>query len=121
MPKTIPLYQQPIRIPDGRMAPLSKAVVLVGGINGSPQNFNPQHMGLKPHDRISGGQRKQPHNVKTNIALTSGKTDASKRGINQHHCYSAKEYRAMAVSVLRGRGIKPTEAAIAGILTGRTL
>lgn len=115
-----PLYQQPIRIPDWKPVPLSKAVVLVGGINASPQNFNPRHMGLKPHDRTSR-RGKQPNNVKSGIELTSGKTSGSKKGINQHAYCTARDRRNLAIKVLRQRNIKVTESAIAGILSGRTL
>lgn len=117
---TTPLYQQPIRIPDWKPVPLSKAVVLVGGINGEPQNFNPRHMGLKPHDRLHKGSRSL-HNVKTNIKMTSGLTDGGKSGVNTHACRSKKEMRSLAIKVCKQRGWTPNDRNIAGILSGKTL
>jgi hypothetical protein len=121
MPVNIPLYQQEIRIPDWKSAPLTKSCQMVGGQNGEPQNFSPDWHRMGTSDcRMSKGEKVR-HRIPVAVKPTSGKIDAAKRGVAQSRTYSKREKRALAVAVLRKRGEKINEKSIQGILSGKTL
>jgi hypothetical protein len=114
-----PLYQQPIRIPSWKSAPLSLSCQMVGGRNGNPQNFMPDIMGTTDC-RLTAGSKAR-HRIPVDVKPCSGYVDASKAGVNQHRCYSKREMRALAIKVLIERGIPVNKKSIAGILSGKTL
>lgn len=121
MPAGKPLYQQPIKVPDWKTAPLTKSCQMVGGQNGEPQNFSPDwhQMGIA-NCRMTKGA-KSPHRIPVKVKPTSGKIDAAKRGVAQTRTYSKREKRTLAIAVLRSRGERITDQSIRSILSGKTL
>lgn len=123
MPNPNPLYAQPIAIPDWNPVPLSKSCQMVCGRHGNPQNFMIDTMGVGDK-RMRAGQKRGPgcgHRIAPVVKPTSGMIDAAKKRCADKNPYSRKELRRLAIIVLNDRGIEPTEMAIRGILSGRTL
>lgn len=116
-----PLYQQPIRIPDWRSAPLTKSCQLVGGQNGQPQNYSPDHhqMGLS-NCRLTKGTKPR-HRIPVEVKPTSGRIEKAKRGVSQTRTYSKREKRALAIRILKDRGEKITKRNIENLISGKGL